>query len=153
MLGQPPRVEEAITLYRGDLAEGIVIECLAWDRERLADLYEDALAEASRRRLRDGNLEGAAEAALRLLRRDPFREEAHTVLIEIYGLTGSRSQVFRQYRRLRAILTAELGVEPLQETEAAYQLALRRATGRSAAQVVWAFDRAPVRERETAIDA
>ena len=114
MLGHPVRVEEAIDLDRGDLAEGVNLECLARDRERLADLFEDALAEASRRRLLDGNLTGARDAALRLLRRDPLREEAHMVLIELYGRTGSRSQVSRQYRRLRTILAAELNVEPLQ---------------------------------------
>jgi DNA-binding transcriptional activator of the SARP family len=138
MLGHPACVEEAIDLYRGDLAEGINLECLARDRERLADLFEDALAEASRRRLLDGNLFGAREAALRLLRRDPLREEAHMVLIELYGLIGSRSQVSRQYRRLRAILEAELNVEPLQETEDLYRIAIRRAAARSDMPGVWA---------------
>jgi len=137
MLGRPVRVEEAIDLYGGDLAEGINLECVARDRERLADLFEDALAEASRRRLLAGDFNGARDAALRLLRRDPLREEAHTVLIELYGLTGSRSQVSRQYRRLREILAAELDVEPLRETEAAYQVAIRRATARSRLSEVW----------------
>lgn len=138
MLDHPVRVEEAIDLYRGDLAEGINLECLARDRERLADLFEDALAEASRRRLLEGDLAGARDAALRLLRRDPLREEAHMVLIELYGLTGSRSQVSRQYRRLRAILEAELNVEPLQETEDAYRIAIRRAAAKSDVRAVWA---------------
>lgn len=137
MLDQPIRVEEAIELYQGDLAEGINLECLARDRERLADLFEDALAEASLLRMRDGDLAGARDAALRLLRRDPLREEAHTVLIELYGLTGSRSQVSRQYRRLRAILATELNVQPLAETEHAYRVALRRATTRSDLRAMW----------------
>jgi DNA-binding SARP family transcriptional activator len=138
MLDDPVRVEEAIDLYRGDLAEGINLECLTRDRERLADLFEDALAEASLRRLRDGNLSGARDAALRLLRRDPLREEAHAVLIELYGLTGSRSQVSRQYRRLRTILASELNVEPLAETEHAYRTAIRRATSRADLRTMWA---------------
>ena len=138
MLDDPVRVEEAIELYRGDLAEGINLECLTRDRERLADLFEDALAEASLRRLRDGDLSGARDAALRLLRRDPLREEAHAVLIELYGLTGSRSQVSRQYRRLRAILESELNVEPLAETEHTYRMAIRRATTRADLRSMWA---------------
>jgi DNA-binding SARP family transcriptional activator len=143
MLGQPIRAEEAIDLYRGDLAEGVNLECVARDRERLADLFEDALAEASRRRLLDGDLAGARAAALHLLRRDPLREEAHMVLIELYGLTGSRSQVSRQYRRLRAILADELNVEPLQETDAVYRLAIRRAAARSDVQALWASGSEP----------
>jgi DNA-binding SARP family transcriptional activator len=131
MYVRPPLVEEAIQLYRGDLAEELNLECFARDRERISDLFEDALAEASQRRLVAGDLGRARDAALRLLRRDPLREEAHIVLIELYGLTGSRSQVSRQYRRLRAILAAELDVEPLPETEAAYRFAIRRAALRS----------------------
>ncbi len=144
MLGHPARVEEAIDLYRGDLAEGINLECVARDRERLADLFEDALAEASRRRLLDGDLAGARDAAYCLLRRDPLREEAHMVLIELYGLNGSRSQVSRQYRRLRTILAAELNVEPLQETEDIYRIAIRRAAARSDLRAVWATGSEPV---------
>jgi DNA-binding SARP family transcriptional activator len=60
------------------------------------------------------------------------------VLIDLYGRAGSRSQVIRQYRRLRAILESELNVEPLEETEDAYRVAIRRATERSELQVVWA---------------
>ena len=67
-----------------------------------------------------------------LLSRDSLREEAHAVLIAAYGLSGSRSQVVRQYRRVSAILRAELGVPPLPETEAAYRLALARVLERSA---------------------
>ncbi len=137
MRGHPARVEEAIELYRGDLAEGLNLECFARDREQLADQLEDALAEASRRRLLDGDLAGARDAALRLLRRDPLREEAHVVLIELYGLTGSRSQVWRQYRRLRSILASELDVEPLQETEDVYHIAIQRTEARSKLRAPW----------------
>ncbi|HYH92856.1 MAG TPA: hypothetical protein VD763_06835, partial [Candidatus Saccharimonadales bacterium] len=34
--------EQAISLYTGDLAEGLGHECFAAERERLADRYEDA---------------------------------------------------------------------------------------------------------------
>ena len=138
MRGHPVLVEEALELYGGDLAEGVSLECFSRDRERLADLFEDALAEASQRRLLDGDLAGAREAAVRLLRLDPLREEAHTVLIELHGLTGSRSQVWRQYRRLRAILATELDVEPLAETDTAFRIAMRRAAARSDHRAAWA---------------
>jgi DNA-binding SARP family transcriptional activator len=76
-------------------------------------------------------MEGAREAALRLLERDPLREEAHAALIEVYGRTGSRSQVSRQYRRVRSILARELGVNPLPETESTYRRALTSTVRRS----------------------
>ena len=45
--GRPARPEEALRVYRGELAEGFAHECFARDRERLADAYEDALALAA----------------------------------------------------------------------------------------------------------
>ncbi len=121
----------AIALYSGDLVEGLGHECFAAERERLSDVYEDLLAVVAEGRLDDGDLTGARWAASELLARDPLREEAHAVLIALYGRSGSRSQIVRQYRRLCQILRSELSVAPLPETEAIYQAALSRVTSRS----------------------
>jgi DNA-binding SARP family transcriptional activator len=129
--GVPARPELALSLYRGELAEGLAHECFARDRERLADAYEDALALAAEDRLRAGDFGGARVAAERLLARDPLREEAHAILIRLYGATGSRSQVLRQFRRLAIVLNREIGVEPLPETVAAYRAALAETVERS----------------------
>lgn len=128
---RPPALEAALELYAGDFAEDLALECLAARREHLADLYEDALATVARTRLAAGDLDGAQRMAASLLERDPLREEAHAVLIEVYGRTGSRSQVHRQYRRLSGVLAAELDAVPLPETRAAYLVALSAATARS----------------------
>jgi DNA-binding SARP family transcriptional activator len=128
---RPADAERALRLYGGDLAEGLGHECFATERERLSDLYEDVLALAAEERLARGDLEGAREAAERLLARDPLREEAHAVLIGVFAECGTRSQVARQYRRLRTVLNRELEVEPLPETEAAYRQALVASLDRS----------------------
>jgi DNA-binding SARP family transcriptional activator len=60
----------------------------------------------------------------------------------VHGLTGSRSQVVRQYRRLRVVLARELAERPLPETDATYRLALSRTVERS-------MERASVMERPT----
>jgi DNA-binding SARP family transcriptional activator len=121
----------AVALYGSDLAEGLPHDCFAAERERLADRFEDALATLAAARLESGDLDGARHAAERLLIRDPLREEAHAVLIDVYGDGGSRSQVVRQYRRLCAVLARELGERPLPETDATYRAALRRSIERS----------------------
>ena len=74
------------------------------------------------------------ETIKELLARDPLREEAHALLMTIHGLIGTRSQVVRQYRRLRSVLERELDVTPLPESEATYQLALVRTQERSQAR-------------------
>jgi DNA-binding SARP family transcriptional activator len=123
--------EAALKLYAGDLLEGLGHECFAAERERFSDLYEDLLVTVAQQRLDRGDLVGARAAASELLGRDPLREEAHAILIAMYGHSGSRSQVVRQYRRLCVILRSELSVTPLPETDAAYRAALARATVRS----------------------
>jgi DNA-binding SARP family transcriptional activator len=123
--------ERALRIHGGDLLEGLGHECFAADRERLSDLYEDLLADVAQERLEGGDVVGARQAASELLIRDPLREEAHTVLIAVYGRAGTRSQVVRQYRRVCAILHAELAVTPLPETDAAYRTALAISASRS----------------------
>ena len=141
---EPPDVETAIATYRGELAECLGHECFARERERLADAYEDALALAAEARLGDRDLAGARDAAHRLVARDPIREEAHAVLLRIHGLEGRRSQVLRQYRRLRDLLRRELDVDPLPETEAAFRSALRDAETHSAEAVLREAIRPPM---------
>ncbi len=140
----PDDHERALRIYSGDLLEGLGHECFAADRERLSDLYEDLLAAVAQHRLERGDPVGARRAATDLLVRDPLREEAHAVLIDAYGRSGSRSQVVRQYRRVCAILRAELAVGPLPETDAAYRMALAVAATRSRARAAEIrFDAAP----------
>jgi DNA-binding SARP family transcriptional activator len=127
--------EQAIELYRGDLVEALGHDCFAAERERLADRFEDALVVVAQRRLANGDTIGARQAAEQVLARDPLRVEAHAVVIAVHGLTGSRSQVVRQYRRLQSLLARELGEPPLPETDAAYRLAMRHAVQRSLEQV------------------
>ncbi len=128
----PCGVAEAIALYRGDLVESLGHECFATERERLSDLYEDALATAAEAALASGDVDAARRYAALLLARDPIREEAHAVLISAYGRAGSRSQVVRQYRRLCDVLRAELAVPPLPETDAVYREAIALTVARSA---------------------
>ncbi len=127
----PSRPEDAIELYRGDLVECLSLECFAFERERLSDAYEDALALVAERRFLAGDAEGARDAAETLLARDPLREEAHAALLRVHGRIGSRAQVVRQFRRLTELLDRELGVEPLPETAAAYRAALDETVERS----------------------
>lgn len=137
--------EAAVRIYRGDLAEGLAHECFATERERLSDAFEDALALVARARVAAGDFAGARAAAERLVARDPLREEGHAVLIEVHAATGTRSQVVRQYRRLRAVLRRELDVDPLPETDAVYRRALGQTVEASRRRITAAFLRDPER--------
>ena len=142
----PADHEQALRLYAGDLLEGLGHECFAAERERLSDLYEDLLGHVAQARVERGDTAGARVAATTLLGRDPLREEAHAVLISVFGRAGTRSQVVRQYRRVCAILEAELAVAPMPETDATYRAALAAATARSrirAAEITYDYEPGP----------
>jgi DNA-binding SARP family transcriptional activator len=129
----PPRHEDAVMLYHGELAENLPgLECLAAYREELSDRYEDSLAAVARSRLEGEDFEGARSAALNLVGRDPFREDAHRVVMEAYARAGTRDQVVRHFRRLQSLLFRELGISPLPETEVTYAIAMATARVRSA---------------------
>ena len=134
--GRPARPEEALRVYRGELAEGFAHECFARDRERLADAYEDALAMAAESRAR-----AAATSTARVPRpsscwlatRSARRPTRHSS--RVYGASGSRSQVLRQFRRLEALLAGEIGEAPLPETVETYRAAMAAAVVRSRRRV------------------
>lgn len=141
----PQTACSALALYRGDLVESLGHECFAADRERLSDLFEDALVEVAEAKLAAGDVGGARAAASQVLARDPLREEAHSVLIAAYGQAGTRAQVVRQYRRLSEVLRTELAVAPLPETDEIYRGAMaatmRRSRDRAAAMTAQRSDR------------
>ena len=130
MMRRPQQAEEAVRIYRGELAAA-GLECFSHDRERLADLYEDALALVAGQRLRLGDWAGAETFAIRLLDRDPLREEAYVAMFEVYGRVGTRPQLTRLFLRMRTLLADQLQVAPLAETMAIYRGSLARIEERS----------------------
>jgi len=92
-----------------------------WLSARRAEFAEMAVSILSRRieTLRESVDAGRAVADARdLLALDPFREESHRLLMRLYAESGERSRAIAQYRTCRAILRAELDVEPSPETSA-----------------------------------
>jgi DNA-binding SARP family transcriptional activator/predicted ATPase len=113
------RLTAVLPLYRGELLPGFSLpNCTGFEhwlnaeRERLHATFcclLDQLA-ASYEHCGDFN------AALPLLRRwvalDPWNEEAHLRLIRTLAYTGQRTTALRQFECYRAILAAELRIEP-----------------------------------------
>ncbi|UCC63664.1 MAG: AAA family ATPase [Anaerolineae bacterium] len=118
----------AVELYRGDFLAGLSVpyaqafdEWLLMERERLRmdalwALY--ALAECHAER---GAYEEAIACTGRLLALEPMQEEAHRYLMQLYALSGLRSDALRQYEECKRVLSEELGVEPTPDTTALYE--------------------------------
>ena len=114
-------LQQAVTLYRGELLAGWYQDWCLFERERLQGLYLGLLdklmgyCEASRR------YEEGIEYGNRILRVDHARERAHWRLMRLHSLLGDRTAALRQYQRCVAALREELGVAPAGRTQLLYQ--------------------------------
>jgi SARP family transcriptional regulator, regulator of embCAB operon len=102
----------AIVILSSDLLPGwyddwVLIEAEDWRQLRLHAL--EALAD---RLTAVGCWGQAADAARAAVRAEPLRESAHAALIQVHLAEGNQSEAVRQFTRYRALLHAELGLEP-----------------------------------------
>jgi DNA-binding SARP family transcriptional activator len=111
----------AVELYRGDFLEDCYDDWALYERERLREQYLSALqrllAQDQERRAYDL----ALQSALRLAQADPLREEVHRALMRLYYLLGREGDALRAFEHCRAVLEAELGIEPEAETLSLYE--------------------------------
>lgn len=118
----------ALRLYRGDFLQGFSVddspEFDAWQRQEAEILRAEFAAgsEALIAKLyahRDyGEAITVAQHCLIFL---PGHESAHRALMELYALSGHRSEALRQYARCREMLRSELDVEPSPLTRDLYE--------------------------------
>jgi TolB-like protein/Tfp pilus assembly protein PilF len=124
--GSTGSLEEAASLYRGDLLDGldardpVFDDWLTVERERLRERAIDGLIQLLDRQTIADQPERAIDTAKRLLTLDPLREASHRALMGLYAARGERSHAIRQYETCRDLLKEQLGVEPEAETEALF---------------------------------
>jgi DNA-binding SARP family transcriptional activator len=132
-------LSDAVRLYRGDLLEGFYDEWVLRERERLRLLYQDCLGYLMRyHRSRDAWADSLTYGGL-LLQHDPLREDVHREVMRLYMRAGQRTLALRQYEFCREILARELGIRPMEETEALHAQLLH-ASGATLTDAVAAVD-------------
>jgi DNA-binding SARP family transcriptional activator len=110
--GQSDLGAAALGALSADLLPGwyddwVLIEAEIWRQLRVHALEALAL------RLADiGRWGEAANAAGAAVRADPLRESAHAALIKVHLAEGNQSDAVREFTSYRALLHAELGLEP-----------------------------------------
>lgn len=113
-------LEAALQLYTADLLEGFFDTWALHERERLRDLYISGLAYLMRYYRQHGAFEESLGCCRRILKQDPLREEYHREMMRLYLESGQRALAARQYEICYELLTAELGIAPMPETQAVY---------------------------------
>ncbi len=114
-------LRSAVEHYRGEFLAGFYDDWVISERYRLEALFFEALARLMVGHEARGDHQAALAAALRLLRRDPLREDAHRMAMRSYARLGRRSEALEQYERCRDVVLQELGAEPMVETSELYR--------------------------------
>ena len=119
------QLENGIHLYIGELLEGFYDDWALRERERLRSLYLKSLAHLMCYYGHNGTYENAIACSQQILNHDPLREEIHREVMRLYLQSGQRAQAIRHYKSCCQILDAELGVPPMEETQALYHQILQ----------------------------
>ncbi len=114
----------AAALHRGDFLDGFYDDWILTERYRLDALFCDVLTRLMVRQEAEGEPEAALSTALRLLERDPLREDAHRLAMRALCRRGLRNAALEQYRRCQQTVQQELGAEPMVETAELYRAIL-----------------------------
>lgn len=117
------KLSRAVALYSGDLLAGLEVDdapqfesWLTYQREQLHETAMAALANLTNIRLQRRDYELAQRLAQQQLQLEPWREEAHRQLMQALMGQGRREEALAQFGKCRAILAAELAIDPAGET-------------------------------------
>ncbi|HEX9116799.1 MAG TPA: BTAD domain-containing putative transcriptional regulator, partial [Anaerolineae bacterium] len=113
--------ETAVSQCQGPLLPGFYDDWVIVERERLDQIYVEALGRLVQRHRNAGNLHAAIRYAERLAQHDPLREAAVRDLMLLHASNGDRAAALRAYHACAAALQNSLGVDPSAPTQAAYR--------------------------------
>ncbi|HSM58116.1 MAG TPA: BTAD domain-containing putative transcriptional regulator [Candidatus Sulfomarinibacteraceae bacterium] len=114
-------LQEALSLYVGDLFEDCYDDWILRHRERLHLQYLSSLGRLMQY-FEAKQLFGKALAyGRKILSVDPLREQIHRYLMRLYVRNDQPGLAVQQYETCERILHEELGIAPMAETQTLYQ--------------------------------
>src|ERR1051326_9088800 len=113
-------LEQAVSLYTGDLLEGWYQDWCLFERERFQTMYLMLLSKLIQYCEAHQLYEAGLAYGDEILRRDRAYELAHRRMMRLYFLAGDRTQAIRQYERCVAALREELELEPSERPRQLY---------------------------------
>lgn len=114
-------LEQAVSLYQGDLLPGSYQDWIVPERERLGQAFEHALERLMSLYEDQNAYRAAIDYGRRLLRHDPLNEASYRRLMRLQALIGDRAGALRTYHRCATTLEQELDVEPSPATRSLYE--------------------------------
>lgn len=111
----------AVQLYRGDLMPSCYEDWIRTERDRLRQVFLNALERLILLLESERDYAGAIDCAQTLLRHDPLHEETYRHLMRLYAVTLNRAGALRTYHTCTTLLRRELDVEPSPATRLVYE--------------------------------
>lgn len=107
---------EAVSLYRGDLLEGVYEDWCLVRREALQARHLGALEFLMRCHMAHEDWGAALPIGQKVLSIDPFMEHVQRAVMRCHFGLGNRPAAVKQYAACARLLRQELNVEPMEET-------------------------------------
>ncbi len=121
-------LEQADSLYRGELLPGCYDEWILPERERLRQRHLQVLEQLLRLFEAQGNTVTAIRYAQRLLGLDPLSEDLYRRLMRLFALNNDRASALHVYHTCVTTLQREMGVDPDPATREAYEQLMQQET-------------------------
>ena len=112
------QLENCQDLYTGDLFEGFYENWAIRERERVRSLYIKSLVHLMQYKNSINAYDDGLVCAHRILDCDPLREKIHRAMMQLYLANGQPALAIRQYNICCQILDKELGIPPMDATQA-----------------------------------
>ncbi len=114
-------LEKAVALYQDDLLLSCYDDWILPERERLRQLFIEALERLILLLENKRDYSKAIRYAQRLLQHDPLHEATYRHLMRLHALSGDRAGAVRVYHTCETILERELAVGPSPATREVYE--------------------------------
>jgi DNA-binding SARP family transcriptional activator len=118
---QEEMLRTAVTLYQGDLCEGIYADWCLLERERIARFYLRAIGQLMACLIQRQEYDEAVSLGAEILQIDPVREEVHRTLMYCYWQMGQPARALHQFDACKQLLAEELKALPMPETVTLYR--------------------------------
>jgi DNA-binding SARP family transcriptional activator len=114
-------LEDAVKLYQGDLLPSCYDDWICGERDRLQQIFLEALERLIELLEQERNYPGAIRLAQRLLRHDSLHEATYCRLMRLHAARGDRGGILRTYQTCVAVLKRDLAIEPCLKTKKIYK--------------------------------
>ena len=125
---QQASLEQADSLFRGELLPGCYDEWILPERDRLHQYHLQVLEHLLRLFEGQGDHVTAIRYAQRLLALDPLSEDLYRRLMNLFALNNDRASALRVYHTCVTTLQREMGVDPDSATCEAYERLMQQET-------------------------